>query len=174
MGETQAARSLLATWLPRRCHPSRPSGSAQLRELEAADEYVFGVVMHNFSIPSVLDLWIDQIVRAGRTFSHERGAIAGLLRNKRATFLVASGGVYEPGAFSGGMNFAERGRYGPVPLRSQPGNHPAAGASIDSLPTRAGPRWYLGRAQAWMSGESLSQASLRVFSRSLVISSLHI
>src|SRR5580698_8452755 len=35
-----------------------------LSELETADEYVFGIPMHNFSIPSVLKLWIDQIVRA--------------------------------------------------------------------------------------------------------------
>src|SRR5260370_26251228 len=30
-------------------------------ELERADEYVVGVAMHNFSIPSVLKLWIYQI-----------------------------------------------------------------------------------------------------------------
>ena len=38
-------------------------------ELKAADEYVFGVPMHNFGIPSVLKLWIDQITRAGQTFT---------------------------------------------------------------------------------------------------------
>src|SRR4051794_11033028 len=37
---------------------------ALIAELKAADEYVFGVPMHNFSIPSVLKLWIDQIARA--------------------------------------------------------------------------------------------------------------
>ena len=35
-----------------------------IAELEAADEYVIGVAMHNFSIPAVLKLWIDQIARA--------------------------------------------------------------------------------------------------------------
>src|SRR6266849_8721502 len=40
-----------------------------IAELERADEYVIGVAMHNFSIPSVLKLWIDQVVRAGRTFA---------------------------------------------------------------------------------------------------------
>nr|WP_245632413.1 NAD(P)H-dependent oxidoreductase [Edaphobacter aggregans] len=39
-----------------------------LAELEQADEYVFGVPMHNFGVPSVLKLWIDQIARVGRTF----------------------------------------------------------------------------------------------------------
>ena len=35
-------------------------------ELEQADEYVFGVPMHNFGVPSVLKLWIDQIARVGK------------------------------------------------------------------------------------------------------------
>ncbi|MGD1097475.1 MAG: NAD(P)H-dependent oxidoreductase [Bryobacteraceae bacterium] len=78
-----------------------------IAELEAADEYVFGVAMHNFSIPSVLKLWIDQVVRVGKTFSYENGVIAGRLRDKKATFLVASGGVYEPGTPAAGMNFVE-------------------------------------------------------------------
>src|ERR1700739_311681 len=63
-----------------------------IAELQAADEYVIGVAMHNFSIPSVLKLWIDQVVRAGRTFSYESGAPVGKLLDKKATFLVSSGG----------------------------------------------------------------------------------
>jgi FMN-dependent NADH-azoreductase len=76
-------------------------------ELEAADEYVFGVAMHNFSIPSVLKLWIDQIARAGKTFSWQNGAPVGLLLGKKATFLVSSGGSYEPGTAASVMNFVE-------------------------------------------------------------------
>ena len=37
-----------------------------LAEVEAADELAIGVPMHNFSIPSVLKLWLDQIVRVGQ------------------------------------------------------------------------------------------------------------
>jgi FMN-dependent NADH-azoreductase len=37
-------------------------------ELLAADIYVIGVPMYNYSIPSVLKAYIDQIVRIGRTF----------------------------------------------------------------------------------------------------------
>jgi len=84
------------------------AGSNELiAELEAADEYVFGVPMHNFSIPSVLKLWIDQVARAGKTFSYRNGAPAGLLRNKKATFLVASGGVYDQGGRAAELNFVE-------------------------------------------------------------------
>lgn len=76
-------------------------------ELQTADEYVFGVSMHNFSIPSSLKLWIDQIARVGKTFSYEGGTPAGLLRDKKATFLVATGGVYEQGTPMAAMNFIE-------------------------------------------------------------------
>jgi FMN-dependent NADH-azoreductase len=75
-------------------------------ELEQADEYVFGVAMHNFSIPSVLKLWIDQIVRNGRTFVYSESGRQGLLHGK-ATVLVASGGVYEAGTPAGAMNFVD-------------------------------------------------------------------
>jgi FMN-dependent NADH-azoreductase len=73
-------------------------------ELERADEYVFGVAMHNFAIPSVLKLWIDQIVRRGRTFSYGEQGPKGLLQAKKATILVASGGVYESGTPAAAMN----------------------------------------------------------------------
>jgi len=78
-----------------------------IAELEAADEYVFGVPMHNFSIPSTVKLWIDQIVRAGRTFSYGESGPAGLLKNKKATFLIASGGVYQRGTPTESYDFVE-------------------------------------------------------------------
>jgi FMN-dependent NADH-azoreductase len=76
-------------------------------ELQKADEYVIGVAMHNFSIPSVLKLWVDQIARNGKTFSYGEGGVQGLLQGKKATILVASGGVYELGTPAGAMNFIE-------------------------------------------------------------------
>ncbi len=78
-----------------------------IAELEQADEYVFGVAMHNFSIPSVLKLWIDQVVRVGRTFSHTASGAEGLLQGKKATVLVASGAVYEAGSPFSAMNFID-------------------------------------------------------------------
>ena len=78
-----------------------------IAELQAADEYVFGVSMHNFSIPSVLKLWIDQVARAGKTFSYENGAPEGLLKDKKATFMVATGGVYAQGTPMAAFNHIE-------------------------------------------------------------------
>jgi FMN-dependent NADH-azoreductase len=76
-------------------------------ELERADEYVIGVAMHNFSIPSVLKLWIDQIARKDRTFSYGEKGPQGLLVGKKATIVVASGGVYDAGTAMGSFNFVD-------------------------------------------------------------------
>src|SRR5262245_53695246 len=88
-----AAYSPEASLSPRQREVLTPSNEL-IAELLTADEYVLGVPMYNFSIPAVLKLWIDQIVRAGKTFSYESGAPAGLLRGKKATILIASGGFY--------------------------------------------------------------------------------
>lgn len=76
-------------------------------ELERADEYVIGVAMHNLTIPSVLKLWIDQVVRSGRTFSYSESGPRGLLQGKKATVVVATGGVYTPGTPAAAMNHIE-------------------------------------------------------------------
>jgi len=78
---------------------------ALIAELQRADEYVFGVPMHNFSIPSTLKLWIDQVARAGKTFSYGADGPKGLLTGKKVTLLVASGGVYEHGTAMAALNF---------------------------------------------------------------------
>lgn len=76
-------------------------------ELEAADEYVFGVPMHNFTVPAVLKIWIDQVARAGKTFAYVDGKPQGRLQGKKATFIVASGGVYAAETPIASYNFVE-------------------------------------------------------------------
>jgi FMN-dependent NADH-azoreductase len=78
-----------------------------IAELESADEYAIGIPMHNFGIPSTFKLWIDQIVRAGKTFVYIDGKPNGLLKNKKATFLIASGGTYDAGTVMASFNFVE-------------------------------------------------------------------
>ena len=78
-----------------------------ISELKRADEYVFGVAMHNFSIPSVFKLWIDQVVRIGSTFAYDAKGPKGLLQEKKVTVLVASGGVYEYGTPAASLNYIE-------------------------------------------------------------------
>lgn len=78
-----------------------------IAELQRADEYVFGVPMHNFSVPSTLKLWIDQISRAGKTFSYTDGTPKGLLVGKKATFIIATGGKYDAQTQLASFNFVE-------------------------------------------------------------------
>ena len=78
-----------------------------LAELEVAGEYVIGVPMHNFGVPSVLKLWIDQITRVGRTFSYAGGKPKGLLVGKKATFIIATGGIYDARTQLASFNFVE-------------------------------------------------------------------
>lgn len=88
-------------------HEALALSDTLIAELEAADEYVFGVPMHNFTVASAFRLWIDQIARAGKTFSYAGGTPVGLLKNKKATFLIAAGAVYGPGTAMASYNFVE-------------------------------------------------------------------
>ena len=76
-------------------------------ELQGADEYVIGVPMHNFGVPSALKLWIDQIARVGKTFSYADGKPKGLLTGKKSTFIVATGGIYDAQTQMASFNFVE-------------------------------------------------------------------
>ena len=78
-----------------------------LAELEQTNEYVIGVPMHNFGVPSALKLWIDQIARVGRTFTYADGTPKGLLVGKKATFLIATGGIYDAQSQMASFNFVE-------------------------------------------------------------------
>lgn len=64
-----------------------------VRELEAADVIVIGAPIYNFSIPGVLKVWIDMVTRAQVTFRYGANGPEGLLKNKKAYVVMASGGV---------------------------------------------------------------------------------
>jgi FMN-dependent NADH-azoreductase len=78
-----------------------------IAELEQADEYVIGVPMHNFSVPSVLKLWIDQIARVGKTFAYGEKGPKGLITAKKVTFIIATGGIYDAQTQMASFNFVE-------------------------------------------------------------------
>lgn len=63
-------------------------------ELQQASYIVISVPIYNFSIPATLKAWIDLVVRANLTFSYnEEGQPIGLLTNKKAIVIIASGGT---------------------------------------------------------------------------------
>jgi FMN-dependent NADH-azoreductase len=65
-------------------------------EFLAADVYVIGVPMYNFSIPSTLKAYIDQIVRIGRTFEFAPENVDNpykpLVLDKKMFIIAARGG----------------------------------------------------------------------------------
>ncbi|WFU45035.1 NAD(P)H-dependent oxidoreductase [Bradyrhizobium sp. CB82] len=65
-----------------------------MREVEAADVIVIGTPMHNFTIPSVLKAWIDQVLRVGRTMESTPAGKVGMLPDRPVFIGVASGGVF--------------------------------------------------------------------------------
>lgn len=62
-------------------------------ELQAADDIVLAVPIYNFSVPAALKAWFDQVARARLTFRYTADGPQGLLRDKRAWLVVASGGT---------------------------------------------------------------------------------
>jgi FMN-dependent NADH-azoreductase len=67
-------------------------------ELFAADVVVLGAPMINFTIPSTLKAWIDNVARAGRTFSYSEAGSKGLVTGKQVILIGARGGVYSEAA----------------------------------------------------------------------------
>lgn len=62
-------------------------------ELKNADHIVIASPIYNFSIPASLKSWVDMIARAGQTFNYTENGPIGLLKDKKATIVIASGGV---------------------------------------------------------------------------------
>ena len=77
-------------------------------ELQSSDVLLLSVPMYNFSVPSALKAWIDQIVRIGQTFAYDGTNFTGLVKVQRAYIICAYGssGYVDGGAFSA-MNFLE-------------------------------------------------------------------
>lgn len=71
-------------------------------ELREADAIVVTAPIYNFSVPSVLKAWIDQVCRAGLTFRYTPQGPQGLLENRPVYLAMASGGV----PFGSAVDFA--------------------------------------------------------------------
>jgi FMN-dependent NADH-azoreductase len=92
---TPAQRSYLST------------SDALIEELAAADTVVIGAPMYNFSIPSSLKAWIDQIVRIGKTVGYGPNGPQGLLTRKKVVVITSRGGAYEKGTAKEAFDFQE-------------------------------------------------------------------
>lgn len=64
-----------------------------IEELKSADVIVLTAPIYNFSVPSLLKAWIDQVCRAGLTFRYTANGPVGLLEDRPVYLAMASGGV---------------------------------------------------------------------------------
>ena len=83
-----------------------------VRELLGHDVLLISTPMHNFSVPSGLKAWIDQIVRLGLTFNHtlDNGVAQyePLVRGKKALIVTTRGGFgFGPGGELEALNHAD-------------------------------------------------------------------
>jgi FMN-dependent NADH-azoreductase len=77
-------------------------------ELVESNEIILSTPMFNFAVPADLKAWIDNVVRAGKTFRYKTdGTPEGLLagQNKKVLVIVASGGSYPEGSPMADLNY---------------------------------------------------------------------
>lgn len=75
--------------------------------LIAADEYVFGVPLHNWGPATSFKLWTDQIVHFGRTMRITSSGLAGTLDGKKLTVFMTAGRRYGVGSEDPARNHLE-------------------------------------------------------------------
>ncbi len=107
-------------WIAAAFKPSALRTSEDLKALEVSDELigelkdadviVIGTPMYNWSIPSALKAYIDQVLRVQETIlvsnDNPKDPYKGLLQNKKAYLLMVRGNFgYEPGEFYEHMDF---------------------------------------------------------------------
>ncbi|WP_329359923.1 FMN-dependent NADH-azoreductase [Streptomyces sp. NBC_01483] len=73
-----------------------------IEELEQADAVLIGAPMYNFTIPSTLKAWLDNVIMLGRTAGETRSA-----QGTPAVVVASRGGSYAPGTPREGFEFVQ-------------------------------------------------------------------
>lgn len=74
--------------------PAFEESERLIGELERCEALVITTPIHNFTLPAALKLWVDNVVRARRTFMVGPNGKVGLLKNRPVYVVVSSGGVH--------------------------------------------------------------------------------
>lgn len=91
---------LQAYFTPPADHTPEMSAALELsdqlvQELLSANHIVIATPVYNYNVPASLKAWVDHIVRKGLTLGFDG---QGLVKDKKATVLLASGGLYTEGS----------------------------------------------------------------------------
>ncbi|MEU6773779.1 NAD(P)H-dependent oxidoreductase [Streptomyces sp. NPDC046759] len=73
-----------------------------IEELEQADAVLIGAPMYNFSIPSTLKAWLDNVILFGRTAGETQSA-----KGTPVTVVASRGGAYGPGTPREGYEYVQ-------------------------------------------------------------------
>lgn len=65
-----------------------------IAELEMSDALLISTPMHNFTVPAALKLWLDHVLRKGRSFTVTPEGKKGLLQDRPTLVLVRSGAPF--------------------------------------------------------------------------------
>lgn len=89
---------LNANWTPAENRSAEQTAALEtsdslINELKEADTIVLGLPMYNFGVPANFKAWVDLVARNGETFAYGENGPEGLLKDKRAIVIVATGGV---------------------------------------------------------------------------------
>jgi FMN-dependent NADH-azoreductase len=76
-------------------------------ELFLADQYLISTPIFNFTIPSTLKAYIDQIVRIGLTVTIDKDGSRGRLQNKKLLVIATQRDNYQPGTIGESLNYFE-------------------------------------------------------------------
>jgi len=74
-------------------HKALATSDILVDELNKADLIVIGLPIYNFGVPAAFKAWVDQVVRSKLTFRYTDNGPIGLLNNKKAYIVIASGGT---------------------------------------------------------------------------------
>jgi FMN-dependent NADH-azoreductase len=90
-----------------RAREALETSNALVEEFLAADAYVFGVPMYNFSVPGSFKAWIDHVVRMGRTWTKGPKGMEGLVKGRKMLIVSTRSGDYGKGGPREAFDFHE-------------------------------------------------------------------
>ena len=92
---TEGLPVVTGSWVDAAFFDGEPSAlsfsNALVDELLTADELILVAPVYNFGVPAAMKAYIDQVVRAGRTFRFTASGPEGLVPARRAWIVTASG-----------------------------------------------------------------------------------
>lgn len=74
--------------------PAFAQSERLIAELERCDVLFIITPIHNFTLPAALKLWVDQVVRVGRSFGYGPMGKEGLLADRPVYLMISSGGYH--------------------------------------------------------------------------------